>query len=157
SQSALESTISALRAFVERQGGAISRESALQGGRQFWISDGAGETPISLYASGKALIQGKPGALQAALQGWWQAQGSGETGTAASALPAALGVARIGLDESGKGDYFGPLVVAAAFVDPESEQPLRTLGVQDSKRLTDPQIARVAAAIGPLAPHAIVT
>ncbi|HEX5549218.1 MAG TPA: hypothetical protein VFX36_00205, partial [Nitrospira sp.] len=26
-------------------------------------------------------------------------------------------IERIGIDESGKGDYFGPLVVAAVFVD----------------------------------------
>ena len=38
---------------------------------------------------------------------------------------------RIGVDESGKGDYFGPLVIAACFVGPEHLAELD--GVKDSK------------------------
>jgi ribonuclease HIII len=41
----------------------------------------------------------------------------------------------IGVDESGKGDYFGPLVIAACFVGPEHLAELD--GVKDSKKLTD--------------------
>ena len=33
-------------------------------------------------------------------------------------------LARIGIDESGKGDYFGPLVIAAVFVDQAGEADL---------------------------------
>ncbi|HMN47579.1 MAG TPA: ribonuclease HIII [Ignavibacteriaceae bacterium] len=43
----------------------------------------------------------------------------------------------IGTDESGKGDYFGPLVVAAVYVDRNSESQLAKLGVKDSKLLSD--------------------
>ncbi len=43
----------------------------------------------------------------------------------------------IGTDESGKGDYFGPLVVAAVYVDKESQIKLDELGVKDSKLLSD--------------------
>jgi len=50
----------------------------------------------------------------------------------------------IGLDEAGKGDYFGPLVVAA--VAGESK-PLVALGVVDSKRLSDKRVISLAAAI----------
>lgn len=46
----------------------------------------------------------------------------------------------IGTDESGKGDYFGPLVVAGVMVTPESQEKLAKLGVMDSKKLTDKQI-----------------
>jgi ribonuclease HIII len=40
-----------------------------------------------------------------------------------------------GVDESGKGDFFGPLVIAGVFVDPQSARQLLDLGVQDSKRI----------------------
>src|SRR2546430_8973544 len=36
---------------------------------------------------------------------------------------------RIGIDESGKGDYFGPLVIAAVYVNAESEPDLRLMEV----------------------------
>jgi ribonuclease HIII len=41
-----------------------------------------------------------------------------------------------GVDESGKGDFFGPLVVAGAYVDPSIARALRDLGVMDSKRIS---------------------
>ncbi len=50
----------------------------------------------------------------------------------------------IGSDESGKGDYFGALVVAAFAMDRQYEGELRELGVMDSKRLKDPQIKTIA-------------
>jgi ribonuclease HIII len=43
----------------------------------------------------------------------------------------------IGSDESGKGDYFGPLVVAAVFMTPETGYQLEGVGVRDSKKLSD--------------------
>jgi ribonuclease HIII len=42
--------------------------------------------------------------------------------------------ARIGIDESGKSDFFGPLVVGAVYVDEIVEHRLITLGVRDSKK-----------------------
>lgn len=50
----------------------------------------------------------------------------------------------IGTDESGKGDYFGPLVVAGVLLDGEDAAFLRMIGVQDSKQLTDAEIRRLA-------------
>lgn len=43
----------------------------------------------------------------------------------------------IGTDESGKGDYFGPLVVAGVFVNNQIEEKLVAIGVQDSKNNSD--------------------
>jgi len=57
-----------------------------------------------------------------------------------------LGV-RVGVDESGKGDYFGPLVSAAVRVEPGAAAELEALGVADSKTLADPRIAALADAI----------
>ncbi|HEX2325304.1 MAG TPA: hypothetical protein VHQ00_07875, partial [Chloroflexota bacterium] len=50
----------------------------------------------------------------------------------------------IGSDESGKGDYFGPLVACAVYVDERILAILETLGVRDSKRLSDAQNRRLA-------------
>jgi ribonuclease HIII len=43
----------------------------------------------------------------------------------------------IGTDESGKGDFFGPLVCAGVYVDEASGARLQGMGVRDSKRLSD--------------------
>lgn len=41
-----------------------------------------------------------------------------------------------GIDESGKGDYFGPLVIAGVFTDATITRHLMAAGVMDSKRVT---------------------
>lgn len=50
----------------------------------------------------------------------------------------------VGTDESGKGDYFGPLVVSAVYVDSKIINKLKQLGVKDSKELSDEQIHYLA-------------
>jgi ribonuclease HIII len=50
----------------------------------------------------------------------------------------------IGTDECGKGDFFGPLVVAAVFVDASTKKHLLKIGVKDSKDLSDYQICILA-------------
>jgi ribonuclease HIII len=63
---------------------------------------------------------------------------------AAKASPEETSEPHIGTDEAGKGDYFGPLVCAAVFVDRESAARLRQLGVRDSKTLSDRRIRELA-------------
>jgi ribonuclease HIII len=63
---------------------------------------------------------------------------------------------RIGIDESGKGDYFGPLVIAGVRVTPELEPDLRLIGVRDSKCLSDSRIFEIAPDIRTLCRHSIV-
>ena len=43
---------------------------------------------------------------------------------------------RIGVDESGKGDFFGPLVIAGVFLSRPAIDALRGSGVRDSKTVT---------------------
>jgi ribonuclease HIII len=50
----------------------------------------------------------------------------------------------IGNDESGKGDFFGSLVVASIYVDADSVIQLKELGVKDSKKLSDSKILEIA-------------
>ncbi len=61
---------------------------------------------------------------------------------------------RIGVDESGKGDYFGPLVIAACYVGAEHIAELG--GVKDSKKLTDPIALRLATKIKAVCPHSVI-
>jgi ribonuclease HIII len=63
---------------------------------------------------------------------------------------------QLGTDEAGKGDYFGPLVVAGCIVPPHLAATLQADGVQDSKNLNDKQIFRLQQAIlNTLPPYAI--
>lgn len=50
----------------------------------------------------------------------------------------------IGSDECGKGDFFGPLVGSAFYVEADQATALRALGVEDSKRLNDVRIVQIA-------------
>ncbi len=50
-----------------------------------------------------------------------------------------------GIDESGKGDFFGPLVIAGAFTDREIARAFLENGIQDSKRIgSDAKIRALA-------------
>lgn len=65
-------------------------------------------------------------------------------------------IAHIGTDESGKGDFFGPLVIAGVLVDEKSAQYFLDLGIKDSKKLTDKKMLTLATEIKKVAPHSII-
>lgn len=50
----------------------------------------------------------------------------------------------IGTDESGKGDYFGPLVVAGVFVNPVCRCKLLEIGITDGKKISNTRIRKLA-------------
>lgn len=95
---------------------------------------------INLYNSGKLLVQGK------AAQEWITF--TLETEILKEAL---LGYEHLedpeaykphmGIDESGKGDFFGPLVIASAYVNEELVEKLRAMGVRDSKKISSDNVA----------------
>jgi len=66
------------------------------------------------------------------------------------------GTARIGIDEAGKGDFFGPLCIAGVYADEEGIKKLLDLGVRDSKKMNDKVITALASQIKSLFPHSIV-
>jgi ribonuclease HIII len=132
--------------------GAID-DSALQ--YQSWrmrLPRGRSSATIVLYTSGKCVIQGTAPA-------WDEAQSTADSittnigGLPKQPTPPKVSVEsstkddsepHIGTDEAGKGDYFGPLVSAAVFVNPESAPKLRQMGVRDSKTIADPTIRELA-------------
>jgi ribonuclease HIII len=145
----LQAMKAAFQQFVQDRGWSIVAEKEIQSGYQFTVTDRTTTVPVALYKTGKALVQGKPGALQTALKAW--AYGSAVPTQPqmrdvinVSSSPRITGLARIGSDESGKGDYFGPLVVAAVYVDKQTEPQLQALNVRDSKQLSDAAILTLA-------------
>lgn len=65
-------------------------------------------------------------------------------------------IERIGIDESGKGDYFGPLVIAAVFVDATTQAELALMQVRDSKKISDGRILAMAPDIRMICPHSVI-
>ncbi|MCP4231414.1 MAG: ribonuclease HIII [bacterium] len=63
----------------------------------------------------------------------------------------------IGSDESGKGDYFGPLVVAAVAAETDGQDLLRKWGVRDSKKLSDKRINELSALIRGHLPYELIS
>ncbi len=62
----------------------------------------------------------------------------------------------IGTDESGKGDFFGPLVIAGVYVEEKLSSEFLNLGIKDSKKIDDKTIVKLSAHIKNNAPHSIV-
>lgn len=63
---------------------------------------------------------------------------------------------RIGIDESGKGDFFGPLCVAGVFAEGEDVAKLKDIGVRDSKVLGEAAIRKIGDKIRKNFTHHIV-
>ena len=63
------------------------------------------------------------------------------------------GIPTIGSDEVGTGDYFGPIVVTASFVDKAMMSKLYELGVRDSKKINDEKILAIAPTLIKEIPH----
>lgn len=65
-------------------------------------------------------------------------------------------IAHIGTDESGKGDFFGPLVIAGVLADEKAAEYFKELGIKDSKKLSDKKMLMLASEIKKTAPHSII-
>jgi ribonuclease HIII len=63
---------------------------------------------------------------------------------------------RIGDDESGKGDFFGPLCVAGLYAAGDGVKELIKLGVKDSKQLNDTTIVSISRELKKRYPHKIL-
>ena len=62
----------------------------------------------------------------------------------------------IGSDEVGTGDYFGPIVVTASYVNRKDIAFLESLGVRDSKMITDEKIIKIAPILIKNIPHTTI-
>lgn len=139
----------------------------------FWQARSEGAV-VSFYRSGKLVLQGKDASTVEAMLGLASSPAaaskrssglrSGDS-TPAAAGPYGAAMAKhplptphrwIGIDEAGKGDYFGPLVVAGALVETSQLGWLDELGVGDSKRIPDSRIIELDYQLRNTIPHAVV-
>lgn len=115
----------------------------------------AAKTPnssITAYNSGKVLFQGKAPEIEANKWGKAEAntnntskkKGASVNSHSYAPSPTLFTSSHIGSDEAGTGDYFGPITVAAAYVESSQIPLLKEIGVKDSKNLTDDMIKSIA-------------
>lgn len=106
---------------------------------------------VTAYASGKVLFQGSN--PEEELKQWDPSgipQGNNPFTVAKTnknnyAPPETLFTTNhIGSDESGTGDYFGPVTTCAVYVTSEQIDHLKAIGIQDSKAITDANIQVLA-------------
>src|SRR5882762_8870643 len=102
------------------------------------------KTNVVFYESGKLVVQGKgtqdfvefvlePEVLKQAKLGY------------EAVLNPEILAPRLGVDESGKGDFFGPLCVAGVYVNETMIKPWKEAGVRDSKNISsDKRIRELA-------------
>lgn len=107
-----------------------------------------GKLSISVYEKGpKVLIQGKDTedfirfTLEPEITGVAKLGYEEEADDTGQYLP------HFGIDESGKGDFFGPLVVAGVYTNAEITRDLHNAGIMDSKRISTPSAIRRLAAL----------
>ena len=114
------------------------------------------DTVVTLYESGKAVFQGHDADLSS--QFWIERERhlnptkKVEMTNSANKQkekkeivknPKLYNATTIGSDEVGTGDYFGPIIVSAAYVEKENIPFLEELGIRDSKKMTDDKIFEV--------------
>lgn len=104
------------------------------------------DAAITAYKSGKVLFQGAGAEKEAAR---WatinQKSATAKPKSLGDTLPPNLAnLSIIGSDETGTGDFFGPVTVAACYVSANQVELVRELGVKDSKQLTDDLMRQIA-------------
>ena len=123
-----------------------AEEKSLQYGCQLVLAKGTDKAVLSVYNGKKGIKfvwNGKNAAFTQACKNIL-ADGS-TTGTnycLLKDLPEFNGI-WAGSDESGKGDFFGPLVVAAVACDEKSASRLFSLGVKDCKIVSDKDVLKM--------------
>ena len=126
------------------------------------------DTVVTLYQSGKAVFQGISADIDANL--WSQMEknlnpnknidmkvASNEKKKETKKNSKVYYANTIGSDEVGTGDYFGPIVITASYVTKEDIPFLESLGVKDSKKMTDEQILKITPQIIKKIPYYTMT
>lgn len=122
----------------------ITEERPINYGYLFKVVSEGKQGSLAVYNGKKGLNHVWNGSqdLGAALGSLWLQEAAKSSGSGASGFASEAGFKGCwaGSDESGKGDFFGPLVVAAVVVDEATVAKLAIAGVKDCKLLTDRQI-----------------
>jgi ribonuclease HIII len=122
------------------------------------------DTVVTLYESGKVVFQGISADIDADM---WKQREKAVTGKYPEEKKKEdkkenkdntdyYFINSIGSDEVGTGDYFGPVVVTASYVNKKDISFLEELGVRDSKKITDEKILKIAPLIIKRIPHSTI-
>ena len=102
------------------------------------------DTVITMYESGKVMFQGTSADVDAAMWGVALENTKEKQEQKKKENTKYYNTSSVGSDEVGTGDYFGPIVVTACFVEKEQLEQLEKLGVGDSKKIDDSKILKIA-------------
>lgn len=103
------------------------------------------DTVVTVYTSGKVMFQGAGAEREAAKWGSVSTTAAKVSSAKGDVLPSDFASKSVlGSDETGTGDFFGPITVAACFVPSEGVALAHELGVKDSKLLTDDYMRKIA-------------
>jgi ribonuclease HIII len=131
-----------LREFLRKRG--FSFESRPH---QEFLARGPGAV-VNLYTSGKVVIGGPSPQSQTAIVRYLQSIAPEAEFALPDARPTETSLnfheTRVGIDEAGKGDYFGPLVACAVLATEQQAQEMLSFGVRDSKRLSGDRVKTLA-------------
>jgi ribonuclease HIII len=147
----------ALRRLLASEGAEVAASRPIDHGTQYDLVRNGETAKLNVYRTGKVSTGGKASRLMEVLEGWRtgeKARGGGSRKPGPGSRPALDGTPRLGIDEAGKGDYFGPLVIAGVrLTGQEVAAELREIGVRDSKTIgvlgARPMAGRILEAIGP--------
>ena len=116
---------------------------------------------VIAYQTNKVMFQGKDASNQASL---WEKQGLFNTTNINTnkqidkqnnCYLTTVDDEYIGSDEVGTGDYFGPVTVCACYINQEIANKVSFLNIQDSKKISDTEIRKIAHELSDIVPHVI--
>ncbi|MDQ2671831.1 MAG: hypothetical protein M3Y38_03290 [Actinomycetota bacterium] len=138
-----------LRALLDNEGVEIAGSRTIDHGTQYDLARDGETAKLNVYRTGKISAGGRASRLRELLEAWRTSQASvGGTRTPSARRPLLDGTPRLGIDEAGKGDYFGPLVVAGVRItNAETASKLQGLGIRDSKEIRASGIRRISGRI----------
>jgi ribonuclease HIII len=141
-----------LRVLLDREGVEIAGSRAIDHGTQYDLARDDETAKLNVYRTGKISAGGRASRLRELLEAWRTSQtsvgGTRAPSARAEGRPLLDGTPRLGIDEAGKGDYFGPLVVAGVRIThAEAASKLQEIGVRDSKEIRASSIRRISGRI----------
>ncbi|TWT26323.1 ribonuclease HIII [Planomicrobium sp. CPCC 101110] len=113
---------------------------------------------VTVYTSGKVMFQGAGAEREAGKWGEADGEAAKAASTKGDVLPDGFADRSVlGSDETGTGDFFGPITVAACFVPSDKIALAHELGVKDSKLLTDDHMRKIAPDLKEAFVHHVLT
>ena len=144
-----------LKKLLQENGVEVSGVREINYGTQYQLVQGLDTATLNVYRTGKVSEGGRASELKSLLESWRLSRADSRSGSSGGANGVQSGAApgldptpRLGIDEAGKGDYFGPLVVAGARITGiAAARKLKEAGVRDSKTLGSRRIGEISARI----------